>query len=37
MTQVWRDTDLLAVERRAPLATTSGKILHFYRARPAPH
>jgi hypothetical protein len=31
MSQVWRDTDLLTVERRVPLATTSGKILHFYR------
>ena len=33
MTQVWRDTDLLTVERRVPLATSSGKILHLYRAR----
>jgi hypothetical protein len=31
MTQVWRDAEFLTVERRSPLATVSGKILHLYR------
>jgi hypothetical protein len=31
---VWRDADLVAVERRPPLATASGKILHLHVARP---
>jgi hypothetical protein len=26
----WRDAGLLRVERRAPLATVSGKILHLH-------
>jgi hypothetical protein len=30
MGQVWRDGQLLRVERRAPLATASGKILHLH-------
>jgi hypothetical protein len=33
MAQVWRDADLLTVERRVPEATVSGKVLHFHRAR----
>ena len=33
---VWRDADLLCVERRAPLATASGKILHLHVARGGP-
>ena len=33
---VWRDAKLLRVERRAPLATASGKILHLHVARRAP-
>jgi hypothetical protein len=31
MAQVWRDASLLEVERHAPLATTSGKVLHLHR------
>ena len=35
--QVWRDAGLLRVERRAPFATASGKILHLHlERRPAP-
>jgi hypothetical protein len=30
MSTVWEDADLLRVERRAPLATTSGKVLHLH-------
>jgi hypothetical protein len=30
MSQAWRDARLLRVERRAPLATASGKILHLH-------
>jgi hypothetical protein len=30
MGQVWRDGEVLRVERRAPLATPSGKILHLH-------
>ncbi len=30
MGQVWRDAQVLRVERRAPLATASGKILHLH-------
>jgi hypothetical protein len=30
MGQVWRDGAVLGVERRAPLATPSGKILHLH-------
>ena len=36
---VWRDARLLTVERRAPVTTESGKILHLYSmssSRPAP-
>jgi hypothetical protein len=33
---VWRDADLLSVERRAPLATAAGKILHLHVARGQP-
>jgi len=36
MGMVWRDADLLRVERRAPLATASGKILHLHVARGEP-
>lgn len=32
MTAQWRDAGLLAVERRAPLATAGGKILHLHQA-----
>jgi hypothetical protein len=35
MGQVWRDGQVLRVERRAPFATASGKILHLY-SRPEP-
>jgi hypothetical protein len=35
MATVWRDADLLRVERRPPLTTASGKILHLHRAPPA--
>jgi hypothetical protein len=31
---LWRQADLLRVERRAPLATSTGKILHLHRERP---
>ena len=40
MGTVWHDAKLLRVERRPPLATTSGKILHVHaasRRRPADH
>jgi hypothetical protein len=30
MGAVWQDAGLLRVERRAPLQTTSGKILHLH-------
>ena len=30
MEQLWRDIDILTLERRPPLATASGKILHFH-------
>ncbi len=30
MGHVWRDGQFLRVERRAPLATASGKILHLH-------
>ena len=30
MGTVWRDTGLLSVERRPPLTTASGKILHLH-------
>ena len=30
MSTVWEDADLLRVERRAPVATTSGKVLHLH-------
>lgn len=30
---LWRDAGLLRVERRAPLTTSSGKILHLHRTR----
>ena len=30
MGQVWRDAQVLRVERRAPMATASGKILHLH-------
>jgi hypothetical protein len=33
MSQIWRDADLLRVERREPLATRSGKILHLHVVR----
>jgi hypothetical protein len=36
MTQVWRNAGLLAVERHAPLATMSGKILHLHRTGRGP-
>lgn len=35
MTRVWRDAKLLRVERRAPLARGSGKILHLIKGSPA--
>jgi hypothetical protein len=37
MVRLWREIDILRVERRAPLATPSGKILHFHSSsrRPA--
>ncbi len=34
MTQVWRDAGIVAVERRAALPTTSGKILHLHHRNP---
>lgn len=34
MSQVWRDAGLFRVERREPLPTSSGKILHLHVARP---
>ena len=36
MGQVWRDGQVLRVEREAPLATASGKILHLHLRRDAP-
>jgi uncharacterized protein YbjT (DUF2867 family) len=36
MELVWREADLLAVERRPPLANASGKILHLHIERPGP-
>jgi len=33
---VWRDADLLSVERRPPLLTAAGKILHLHVARGQP-
>jgi hypothetical protein len=33
MAEVWRDADLLTVERRIPETTVSGKVLHLHRAR----
>src|SRR5262249_39948041 len=33
---VWRDSDVLSVERRAPLVTAAGKILHLHVARGQP-
>ena len=36
MELVWREADLVAVERRPPLATTSGKILHLHIESPGP-
>jgi hypothetical protein len=33
MGQVWRDGQVLRTERRAPLTTASGKILHLHRDR----
>jgi hypothetical protein len=33
MAEVWREADLVTVERRAPETTVSGKVLHFHRAR----
>jgi hypothetical protein len=35
MAEVWRDDGLVSVERLAPLAGASGKILHVRPARPA--
>ena len=35
MGTVWRDAKLLKVERRAPVAAASGKILHLHIARRA--
>ena len=35
MGSVWRDAELLQVERRAPVTTASGKILHLHIARRA--
>ena len=34
MAIVWRDADLLRVEREPPLTTASGKILHLHRGAP---
>jgi hypothetical protein len=36
MARVWRDAKVLTVERRAPLAFGSGKILHLVKDPPAP-
>lgn len=36
MGQFWAQARLLRVERRAPLTTESGKILHLHQARPSP-
>jgi hypothetical protein len=36
MERQWRQAGWLRVERRAPLTTESGKILHLHRARPRP-
>ena len=33
MTRVWRDAGLFGVERRAPIPTRSGKILHLHVGR----
>jgi hypothetical protein len=33
MSQVWRDADFLAVERRVPEASRLGKIQHLHSAR----
>jgi len=33
MEQVWRDSQVLRVERRAPFVTPSGKILHLHLER----
>ena len=30
----WRAAKLLRIERRSPLATTTGKILHLQQSRP---
>jgi hypothetical protein len=35
MVRQWRDAGYLQVERRPPLATPSGKILHLHQSRPA--
>jgi len=35
MSLVWRDAGVLRVERRAPIPTASGKILHLHRSRAA--
>jgi hypothetical protein len=35
MGQVWRTPGLLRVERRPPLTTATGKIIHLHRAEPA--
>ena len=32
MTLLWRDADLLRIERAPPHATRSGKVLHLHRA-----
>ena len=34
MSLVWRDGQLVEVERRPPLASASGKILHLHTAAP---
>ncbi len=36
MALLWRDAHLLQVERRAPVPTAAGKILHLHLERPAP-
>ncbi len=35
MGAVWRDAGFLRVERRAPIATSGGKILHLHAPRPS--
>jgi hypothetical protein len=34
MSEVWRAERLLTVERRPPVATVSGKVLHLHRLGP---